>query len=137
MPVSDFSYKQLLHDSVHPMINVLVHIRILTMFTGIFRVKRGGLRYYCLFPHCRFQCRCRSRGCRRRHCHSQKLSLPPSSFLSDELSTLPSFSKVLRKSRTRSRTHLRVGRSLFFFYQINSLFYRLLSPQVLCSLSVR
>ena len=29
------------------------------------------------FPHCRFQCRCRSRGCLRIHCHSQKLSTPP------------------------------------------------------------
>ena len=35
MPVSDFSYKQLLHDSVHPMINVVVHIRILTISLNI------------------------------------------------------------------------------------------------------
>ena len=48
MPVSDFSSEQLLHDSVHHMINVLVRIRILTMFTGTFRVKSGGLGYYSL-----------------------------------------------------------------------------------------
>ena len=48
MPVSDFSSEQLFHDSVHNMINVLVRIRILTMFTGTFRVKRGGIRYYSL-----------------------------------------------------------------------------------------
>ena len=35
MPVCDFSYKQLLHDSVHPMINVVVHIRILTISLNI------------------------------------------------------------------------------------------------------
>ena len=80
MPVSDFSSEQLLHDLVRDMINVLVHIRILTMLTGIFRVKRGGLGYYFLFPHCRFQCRCRSRGCLRLLCHSQKLSLLPLPF---------------------------------------------------------
>ena len=72
MPVSDFSSEQLLHD----MINVLVYIRILTMCTGIFRVKRGGLGYYFLFPHCHFQCRCRSRGCLRLHCYSQNNLYP-------------------------------------------------------------
>ena len=122
MPVSDFSYKQLLHDSVHPMINVLVHIRILIMFTGIFRVKRGGLGYYFLFPHCRFQCRCRSRRCLQLHGHLQKLSVLPLPFYPMNVPPYPRsrkyflhFGSVIRPldSRTRTTTSTRFHLTCF------------------------
>ena len=95
MPVSDFSYKQLLHDSVHHMINVLVQIRILTMFTGIVRVKRGGLLSGITFCFLTVVfsvvvARVDVFGftvIRRSYLFSLFLS-------SDELSTLPSFSEV-------------------------------------------
>ena len=57
-----------------------VHIRVLTMFTGTFRVKGGGHFRLTTFSFLtRFQCRLSS-GCLQLHCHSQKplpLLLPP------------------------------------------------------------
>ena len=58
-----------------------VHIRVLAVFTGTFRVKGGGRTfqsYRFLFPDCRFQCGCRSLGCLQLQHHSQKPLPPPS-----------------------------------------------------------
>ena len=56
-----------------------VHFRILTMFTGIFRVKGGGrfkATTLCFLTVVVFQCRCSSLGSQLQH-HSQKPLPPP------------------------------------------------------------